>query len=78
MPIYEYKCPKCGRFELEQSIKDNRLTNCPTCGAQVQRLISKNVGIVFKGSGFYINDSRSDSNKSATTKDTSSSDTSAS
>ncbi|NMB02224.1 MAG: zinc ribbon domain-containing protein [Firmicutes bacterium] len=61
MPIYEYKCSNCGTFELKQSIKDNPLTNCPTCDAQVQRLIGKNVGIIFKGSGFYINDSKSDS-----------------
>lgn len=65
MPIYEYKCSNCGLFELQQSIKDNPLTSCPTCNAQVQRLISKNVGIVFKGSGFYINDSKSDSKDSS-------------
>lgn len=59
MPIYEYKCSDCGRFELEQSIKDKPLTNCPSCGGKAQRLISKNVNIIFKGSGFYINDSKS-------------------
>ncbi|HHY16379.1 MAG TPA: zinc ribbon domain-containing protein, partial [Firmicutes bacterium] len=32
MPIYEYKCSRCGRFDLEQSIKDKPLTACPTCG----------------------------------------------
>lgn len=61
MPMYEYKCPNCGHFELKQSIKDQPLSNCPTCNAQVQRLISKNVGIIFKGSGFYINDSKTTS-----------------
>lgn len=61
MPVYDYKCPNCGRFELQQSIKDEPLTNCPICHSQVQRLISKNVGIIFKGSGFYINDSKTDS-----------------
>lgn len=63
MPIYEYSCFNCGRFELEQSIKDNPITKCPTCSGRVQRLISKNIGIVFKGSGFYVNDSRTDSKK---------------
>lgn len=65
MPIYDYKCSNCGHFELKQSIKDDPLSHCPTCGAQVQRLISKNVGIVFKGSGFYINDSKSGSKDSS-------------
>lgn len=65
MPMYEYKCPNCGRFELQQSIKEDPIPNCPTCDAQVQRLISKNVGIIFKGSGFYINDSKSDSNNTS-------------
>ena len=48
MPIYEYNCPNCGRFELKQSMKDSKLESCPTCSAPVQRLISKNVGIIFK------------------------------
>lgn len=62
MPIYEYKCSNCGHFEQKQSMKDAALTNCPTCDGPVQRLISKTIGVVFKGSGFYINDSRSNSN----------------
>lgn len=65
MPIYEYKCSNCGKFELTQSIKDNPLTHCPTCNAEVQRLIGKNIGIIFKGSGFYVNDSKSDSKDSS-------------
>ncbi|MGR6835136.1 FmdB family zinc ribbon protein [Syntrophomonas erecta] len=56
MPIYDYKCEKCGRFEKMQKITESALTECPTCGGQVQRLISKNVGIMFKGSGFYCTD----------------------
>ncbi|MCK9525850.1 MAG: zinc ribbon domain-containing protein [Limnochordia bacterium] len=67
MPIYEYKCTTCGRFEQKQSIKDSPLVHCPTCDGPVQRLISKSVGIVFKGSGFYVNDSKSDSNHSSET-----------
>ena len=65
MPIYEYRCANCGHFEQNQSIKDNPLTHCPTCDGPVQRLISKSVGIIFKGSGFYINDSKKDSGSSA-------------
>jgi putative FmdB family regulatory protein len=56
MPIYDYECKKCGRFEKVQRITEDALQECPECGAQVQRLISKNVGIVLKGSGFYKND----------------------
>lgn len=59
MPTYDYRCEKCGNFEYQQSIKDQALTECPSCGNKVERLISNNVGIIFKGSGFYINDSRS-------------------
>ncbi|CFX84991.1 Putative regulatory protein, FmdB, Zinc ribbon domain [Syntrophomonas zehnderi OL-4] len=56
MPIYEYKCGNCGRFEKLQKFSDAVLTECPTCNGPVQRLISRNVGIVFKGSGFYQTD----------------------
>lgn len=56
MPIYDYKCQKCGKFEKTQKITEEPLNQCPTCGGPVERLISKNVGIVFKGSGFYCTD----------------------
>ncbi|HHW03019.1 MAG TPA: zinc ribbon domain-containing protein [Thermoanaerobacterales bacterium] len=56
MPTYEYRCEQCGDFEQEQSIKDAPLNACPTCGRPVKRLISSNVGLVFKGSGFHITD----------------------
>jgi len=56
MPIYDYKCEKCGRFEKIQKITEPVLQKCPECGGPVARLISKNVGIVLKGSGFYRND----------------------
>ena len=55
MPTYEYKCDKCGRFELEQRITEDPIKKCPTCGGEVKRLISAS-GIMFKGSGFHIND----------------------
>lgn len=56
MPTYDYRCEQCGRFEKVQRITEAALTVCPTCGGAVERLISRNVGIVFKGSGFYQND----------------------
>lgn len=60
MPLYQYRCRACG-FELEarQKFADDPLQECPNCGAPqgLQRLIQQ-PGIVFKGSGFYINDSK--------------------
>lgn len=64
MPTYEYRCPKCGIFDMVQSITAEPLQECPTCKSPVQRLISGGVGIIFKGSGFYVTDNRSDSYKS--------------
>ncbi len=58
MPTYEYQCGHCGRFQTAQPITEPALTVCPTCGQPVQRLISRNVGIIFKGSGFYCTDHR--------------------
>lgn len=58
MPTYEYRCQACSHyFEAVQSMRDDPLTDCPQCAGKVQRLISKNVGIAFKGSGFYVTDS---------------------
>jgi len=59
VPTYEYKCERCGKFEQWQSITDDPLASCPTCGGPVKRLISNNVNIIFKGSGFYATDNRS-------------------
>lgn len=61
MPTYEYRCKNCGVFEVEQRITEDPLKTCPTCGDAVQRLISRNVNILFKGSGFHITDYRSNS-----------------
>lgn len=59
MPTYEYACIKCGhQFETFQSFSDEALTKCPECKGEVQKVYS-NVGVVFKGSGFYKTDSRS-------------------
>lgn len=58
MPTYDYSCPKCGRFEIVQKITEPPLKSCPECHSPVQRLISKNVAIIFKGPGFYTTDTR--------------------
>lgn len=66
MPTYEYKCRDCAeKFDEFQKITDPPLTRCPFCGGDVDRVISGGSGIMFKGSGFYITDYRSDSYKKA-------------
>ena len=55
MPIYEYRCGKCGEFEVMQRITDKTLTKCPTCKAKVNKLIS-NTSFQLKGSGWYVTD----------------------
>ena len=66
MPIYTYECEECGaRFEAKQSFNDAPLTVCPTCEGKIHRVIQP-VGVVFKGSGFYVNDSRSKQNLATT------------
>ena len=58
MPTYQYACTECGHgFEQFQSFSDDALTECPTCGGRLRKVFNS-VGIVFKGSGFYRNDSR--------------------
>src|SRR5476649_383348 len=59
MPTYEYECQACHeRLEAVQKFSDAALTTCPKCGGELRKVFSA-VGIVFKGSGFYKNDSRS-------------------
>src|ERR1700736_7018759 len=78
MPTYEYSCEKCaGTFELVQSMRDAPLKECPKdlCRqkkwghGKVKRLIGTGAGLIFKGSGFYITDYRSDSYRGAAKKD---------
>lgn len=58
MPIYMYQCESCGvRFERMQRMSEEPLSDCPECDGQVHRVIQP-VGIIFKGSGFYITDNR--------------------
>jgi putative FmdB family regulatory protein len=79
MPTYEYVCEKCGhQFEKFQSMAAKPLTTCPKelCPrknwgkGKVKKMISSGAGLIFKGSGFYITDYRSDKYKEAAKKDT--------
>ncbi len=61
MPSYDYECKSCGHsFEEFQSMSEAPLLKCPSCGKRsLRRLIGGGMGIIFKGSGFYVNDNRS-------------------
>src|ERR1044071_6003081 len=82
MPTYEYACAKCGHeFEIFQSMKDNALTTCPKekCKlkkwgkGRVKKMLGAGAGLIFKGSGFYITDYRSEGYKQAAKKESSAS-----
>jgi putative FmdB family regulatory protein len=84
VPTYSYACTECtNRFDAVQAFSDAALTTCPECNGRLRKLFG-NVGVVFKGSGFYRNDSResaktaakSSSNGSATSSETTSSSSS--
>jgi putative FmdB family regulatory protein len=65
MPTYQYQCDECGNsFDRFQKFSEDALTTCPACGGPIRRVIG-NVGLVFKGSGWYINDSRPMASESA-------------
>ncbi len=73
MPTYSYECTECdNKFDIVQSFTDDSMTDCPRCEGRLRKLFGK-VGVVFKGSGFYRNDSREAANKSAKNSDSSSS-----
>lgn len=78
MPTYQYQCTECGEgLEAVQKFTDDALTVCPNCEGRLKKVFSA-VGIVFKGSGFYRNDSRGSSSSStpATSSSTKTSDSS--
>ncbi|MGX1131279.1 putative FmdB family regulatory protein [Streptomyces glaucescens] len=78
MPTYQYQCTECGEgLEAVQKFTDDALTECPNCGGRLKKVFSA-VGIVFKGSGFYRNDSRGSSSSSSPASSKSSSSTSSS
>jgi putative FmdB family regulatory protein len=60
MPTYDYRCRKCGhQFEVFHGIKDEAPKRCPKCRGRAQRVPASGVGVLFKGSGFYVTDYRS-------------------
>lgn len=64
MPTYEYLCESCGfKFETFQKMTDEALKECPKCRGKLRKLISGGGGLLFKGSGFYTTDYRSESYK---------------
>lgn len=69
MPTYEYRCPKGHEFEEFQRMSDPPVATCPKCGAEAERLLSAGAGLLFKGSGFYITDYRSESYKKSAEAD---------
>lgn len=69
MPTYEYRCPNGHEFEEFQRMSDPPVASCPVCGAEAERLLSAGAGLIFKGSGFYITDYRSESYKKAAAAD---------
>jgi putative FmdB family regulatory protein len=65
MPVYAYACKDCGHaFDIRQSFSENALTVCPECEGELRKKFNT-VGVVFKGSGFYRNDSRSGNTEAA-------------
>lgn len=79
MPTYDYQCEKCGKtFEIVQSMKDAAFTTCPKDRCQmetwgegpVKRLLGTGAGLIFKGSGFYITDYRSENYKKGAKSET--------
>ena len=65
MPTYQYQCTECGEpLEIQQSFTDDALTECPACGGRLRKVFNA-VGVVFKGSGFYVNDSKSKSSSTS-------------
>lgn len=70
MPTYEYECLRCGRvFDRFQKITAEPLKICPKCKGKVKRRIGAGAGIIFKGSGFYATDYRSDGYRKAAKAD---------
>lgn len=64
MPTYSYRCTECDTaFDIQQAFTDNTLTECPTCSGKLRKVFSS-IGVTFNGSGFYRNDSRSESKSS--------------
>jgi putative FmdB family regulatory protein len=78
MPSYDYVCQDCGHgFEEFQSMSADPLTTCPSCGQEaLKRLIAGGLGVIFKGSGFYVTDSKKSVSSTSKTSGSGSVDTS--
>ncbi len=64
MPTYEYECHKCSnRFEVFQKMTEEHLKHCPKCKGKVRRLVGTGAGVIYKGTGFYTTEYRSESYK---------------
>ncbi|MBE7533318.1 MAG: zinc ribbon domain-containing protein [Chloroflexi bacterium] len=69
MPIYTYRCRSCHyEFDRNQRMSETPLVDCPSCGEPQLRKVVNSVGVVFKGSGFYVTDNRNGSTKAASSK----------
>ena len=65
MPVYTYRCSNCGvEFDHQQKFNEKNLSRCPECGKKKLNRVYRPVGVVFKGSGFYVTDNRSKSSAS--------------
>ncbi|HMS65787.1 MAG TPA: zinc ribbon domain-containing protein [Ignavibacteria bacterium] len=73
MPTYDYKCSNCGHtFEYFQSMSADKLTECPECHKNtLERLIGAGVGLIFKGTGFYLTDYKNKSSETSATSNSS-------
>ncbi len=66
MPTYDYECISCGlQFEVFQSMSDEPVKECPNCKKEVKRLVGGGLGVIFKGSGFYVTDNNKKSSSAS-------------
>lgn len=73
MPTYDYRCQECGyEFEEFQMMKDVPLSVCPRCEGELKRIIGGGIGVIFKGSGFYVTDNKAANSATTSTKSESS------
>lgn len=56
MPSYDYRCKECGNFTVKQPITEDALKTCPSCGKAIERIIGKNISVMYKTGGFYCTD----------------------
>lgn len=69
MPTYDYRCQECGyEFEEFQMMNDEPLSVCPRCEGALKRIIGGGIGVIFKGSGFYVTDNKAANSTTAATK----------